>query len=161
MNRSEVDTQSVAHGGAGEPLPHYIRRRLKKRMDRFAPIVARTSVHVTAVSGPGGVVDNSCRMSVALRPTAQMECVVIERQHHDARAAFDLALDAVRQAVRARVRRSVLERPPPHRARARDVRTARPAADRLDERIDAAIEGSFPASDPPPWTLGPPPWTST
>jgi len=24
-----------------------------------------------------------------------------------------------------------------------------------DLQIDSAIEGSFPASDPPPWTLGP------
>lgn len=31
--------------------------------------------------------------------------------------------------------------------------------DELDEHVDAAVEGSFPASDPPPWTLGPPSWS--
>lgn len=41
--------------------------------------------------------------------------------------------------------------PPPHEA-APPLR-AKPS----EARIDAALEGSFPASDPPPWTLG---WTS-
>jgi len=36
-------------------------------------------------------------------------------------------------------------------------RGAADAAD-TDARVDSALEGSFPASDPPPWTLGPPRW---
>jgi len=149
----------------------YIRRKVGRRLGRFAPNIERVSVRVTDVNGPRGGVDKLCRLRVVLR---HMESVVVERQHHDPRAAFDLALDAARQSVRERVRREFLERRrparvgrrPPHELRVRHERlpeeagepTLRSGASLVDERVDEVLAETFPASDSPPWTLGPPSW---
>lgn len=42
----------------------------------------------------------------------------------------------------------------------KDRRDTEPRREETQQsEIDRALEQSFPASDPPPWTLGPPEWT--
>ncbi len=79
-----------------------IRRKLGRKLGKFAASIERVTVRVTDVNGPRGGVDHLCSMKVVL---SGLPSVVVERRAVAPQAAFDLALRAAEQAVRRSVGR--------------------------------------------------------
>lgn len=84
------------------PDRDYLRRKLGRKLGKFAPSIERTSVRIEDVNGPRGGIDKSCRVKVVL---SGLPSVVVEERHHSLQAAMDGALQRVEYAVRQRVRR--------------------------------------------------------
>jgi putative sigma-54 modulation protein len=80
----------------------YLRRKLGRRLGKFAPSIERVSVRIEDVNGPRGGIDKRCRIKIVL---SQLPSVMVEEQHPDLQAAMDRAL-----ARSARVVRRTLER---------------------------------------------------
>jgi CBS domain-containing protein len=74
-----------------------IRRKLGRKLGKFALDIERTSVRVEDVNGPRGGVDKLCRIKVVL---SGLPSVVVEEQDHDLRTAIDGALGRAERAVR-------------------------------------------------------------
>lgn len=84
----------------------YIRRKLGRKLGKFADAVERMSVRIEDVNGPRGGHDKRCRIKITLRGMAS---VVVEEQHSALQAAIDGALrragsTVTRQLQRRRVR---------------------------------------------------------
>jgi ribosome-associated translation inhibitor RaiA len=80
----------------------YIRRKLGRKLGKFASSIERVSVRVEDVNGPRGGVDTRCQIKVVL---SGLPSIVVREQHHALQPAIDLALTRVEQAVARAVQR--------------------------------------------------------
>ena len=79
-----------------------IRRRLDRRLKKFARSIERVSVRLKDVNGPRGGVDQVCRIKVVLR---NLPSIVYEEQDISLDAAVGGALAGAERAVRRTLRR--------------------------------------------------------
>lgn len=80
----------------------YLRRKLGRKLGRFAPSIERTSVRIEDVNGPRGGIDKRCRIKIVL---SGLPSVMVEQQHHSLQAAMDGALARTERAVRRSLQR--------------------------------------------------------
>jgi ribosome-associated translation inhibitor RaiA len=109
---SDIPAHIRAHGAPVEAEDRaYLRRKLGRKLGKFARAVERVSVRIRDVNGPRGGVDKLCAIKVAL---AGLPSVVVEERHASLQGAMDRAMDraerAVRRSVKRRTTRSRTER---------------------------------------------------
>ena len=80
-----------------------IRRKLGRKLGKFAPSIERVSVRIEDVNGPRGGVDQACRIKVVL---SGLPSVVFQTRDTSLTAAIDGALTGVQRAVRRKLQRS-------------------------------------------------------
>lgn len=80
----------------------YLRRKLGRKLGKFAESIERTSVRVDDVNGPRGGTDKRCQIKVVL---SGLPSVVVEEQHESVQAAMDRALARTERAVRRTLQR--------------------------------------------------------
>jgi ribosome-associated translation inhibitor RaiA len=90
----------------------YLRRKLGRKLGKFARVIERTSVRIEDVNGPRGGVDKRCRIKVVL---SALPSVVVEEKDRSLQAAMDGALARVERVVRQAVAR---RRAKPRRSKA-------------------------------------------
>lgn len=79
-----------------------IRRKLARRLGKFADSMERVTVRVKDVNGPRGGIDQLCRIKVVL---SRLPSVVVEARDAFLTGAVAAALSGTERAVRRRVRR--------------------------------------------------------
>lgn len=92
----------AAEGDLGALDRAYIRRKLGRRLGKFAGSIERVSVRTQDVNGPRGGVDRVCRIKVIL---SGLPSVVFESRDASLNAAVDGALAGVERAVRRALQR--------------------------------------------------------
>jgi ribosome-associated translation inhibitor RaiA len=80
----------------------YIRRKLGRRLGKFASFIERVSVRTEDLNGPRGGIDHVCRIKVVL---SGLPSVVFEHREASLTAAVDDALAGIEIAVRRAVQR--------------------------------------------------------
>jgi hypothetical protein len=110
------DAMRRARPGAGQIATHiralehdfraeeraYLRRKVARRLGKFADSIERVSLRTEDVNGPRGGIDRVCRVKVVLRG---LPSVVIEKRDAALNVAVALALDGVVRAVRKGLQR--------------------------------------------------------
>jgi ribosome-associated translation inhibitor RaiA len=99
----------------------YLRRKLGRKLGKFATAIERISVRIEDVNAERGGVDKRCRIKVVL---SGLSSVVVDQQHHALQAAMDFALERIQTAVRRALQR---RRVKPVRARKRTAVSDPPA----------------------------------
>ncbi|WP_066922439.1 CBS domain-containing protein [Steroidobacter denitrificans] len=100
---AEVPVHIRAAGTQLEPSDRdYIRRKLGRKLGKFATSIERVSVRVEDINGPRGGIDKRCRIKVVL---SGLPSVMAEERHDTVQAAVDAALTTAERAVRQPVRR--------------------------------------------------------
>jgi len=89
----------------------YMRRKLGRKLGKFAPSIERASVRIDDVNGPKGGIDKRCQIKAVV---SGLPSVVVEERHETLRAAMDRAMNRIERAVRRHVQR---RRTAPLRAR--------------------------------------------
>jgi CBS domain-containing protein len=92
----------ASEGDLGIDDRAYIRRKLGRRLGKFASAIERVSVRTEDVNGPRGGVDHACRIKVVL---SGLPSVVFEHREASLTAAVDGALAGIENAVRRAVQR--------------------------------------------------------
>ena len=95
----------------------YLRRKLGRKLGKFASSIERTSARVGDVNGPRGGVDKRCRIKVVL---TGLPSVVVEERHHSLQAALDGAIARAERAVRQTTQRRSMK-PLKHGKRGKDM----------------------------------------
>lgn len=80
----------------------FIRRKLGRKIGKYASSIERVSVRIEDVNGPRGGVDQSCRIKVVLR---SLPSVVFESRDASLNVAVDAALSGTERAVRRALER--------------------------------------------------------
>lgn len=97
-----------------EASADYLRRKLGRKLGKFAPSIERASVRIDDVNGPKGGIDKRCRIKAVV---SGLPSVVVEERHEALRAAMDRAMNRIERAVRKQVQR---RRTVPMRVRAHE-----------------------------------------
>jgi ribosome-associated translation inhibitor RaiA len=80
----------------------YMRRKLGRKVGKFARAVERVSVRIRDVNGPRGGVDKACTIKVTL---TGLPSVVVEQRDASLRNAMDAAMQRTERAVRRAMER--------------------------------------------------------
>lgn len=80
----------------------YLRRKLGRRLGKFAGAIERTSVRIEDVNGPRGGTDKRCEIKVVL---SGLPSVVVTELHQSLQAAMDRALDRTARTVQRALER--------------------------------------------------------
>jgi putative sigma-54 modulation protein len=80
----------------------YIRRKLGRKLGKYASSIERASVRIDDVNGPRGGVDQSCRIKIVLRG---LPSLVFEGRNESLNAAVDMALSGAERAARRTLER--------------------------------------------------------
>ncbi|HVJ94049.1 MAG TPA: HPF/RaiA family ribosome-associated protein [Labilithrix sp.] len=78
-------------------IREYVRKRMSRRLAKFAEKIERLTVRLTDVNGPRGGVDTLCRVKAVM---SGLESVVYDTVSHDPREAIDRASHGIERAVR-------------------------------------------------------------
>ena len=89
------------------PLPpdvaEYVRDKLSAKLGKFGRQVIDVVVHVKDINGAKGGIDKGCHMEAHL---AGHEPVNVEERHEDLRAAIDVAVQRLEEAVHRHLQRT-------------------------------------------------------
>ena len=80
----------------------HIRRKVRRRLGKFAQSIKRVSLRTEDVNGPRGGVDRVCRIKIVLKG---LPSVLFERRESSLNVAVDAALAGVERAVRRALQR--------------------------------------------------------
>lgn len=107
VSGSTAAAQTPAHirwvGVPGDPADQdYLRRKLGRKLGKFATAIERASVRIEDADGPRGGADRRCEIKVVL---SGLPSVVVTERHRSLQAAMDRALDRTERAVRRALQR--------------------------------------------------------
>ncbi|MCC6195621.1 MAG: CBS domain-containing protein [Burkholderiales bacterium] len=80
----------------------YLRRKLGRKLGKFATAIERASVRIEDANGPRGGVDKRCEIKVVL---SGLPSVVVTERHQSLQAAMDGAIDRITRTVRRALER--------------------------------------------------------
>jgi ribosomal subunit interface protein len=88
----DIDIQ----GTTNNELNEHVAARLEAAVNQHADRVGAVTVRLADVNGPKGGVDQSCKVTVQLKPTGS---IIVEETSEDMYSAVSQAADRVKQAV--------------------------------------------------------------
>ena len=89
-------------GNTSNALDEHVTARLEAAVNQFAGRVGSVHVRLSDINGPKGGVDQSCKVTVQLKPTGN---IIVEETSEDMYSAVSFAADRVKQAVGREIER--------------------------------------------------------